>query len=48
MTVACGGGAVRVLAVQPAGKKRMSPHEWARGRGVATGDRFGTEAEPVP
>jgi methionyl-tRNA formyltransferase len=41
MTVACGGGgAVRIVAVQPAGKKRMSPEEWARGRGVAVGDRF--------
>jgi methionyl-tRNA formyltransferase len=41
MTVACGaGGAVRVVAVQPAGKKRMSPEEWARGRGLAVGDRF--------
>jgi methionyl-tRNA formyltransferase len=41
MTVKCGaGGAVRVVAVQPAGKKRMSPEEWARGRGIAVGDRF--------
>jgi methionyl-tRNA formyltransferase len=40
MTVACGGGAVQVLAVKPAGKRRMSPEEWARGRGVAVGDRF--------
>jgi methionyl-tRNA formyltransferase len=41
MTVKCGaGGAVRVVAVQPAGKKQMSPEEWARGRGVAVGDRF--------
>jgi methionyl-tRNA formyltransferase len=41
MTVACGGGgAVRIVAVQPAGKKRMSPDEWAHGRGLALGDRF--------
>jgi methionyl-tRNA formyltransferase len=40
MTVACGRDAVRVVAVQPAGKKRMSPDEWARGRGLAVGDRF--------
>jgi methionyl-tRNA formyltransferase len=41
MTVACGGGgALRIAAVQPAGKKRMSPDDWARGRGVAVGDRF--------
>jgi methionyl-tRNA formyltransferase len=41
MAVKCsGGGAVRITAVQPAGKKRMSPEQWARGRGVAVGDRF--------
>ena len=41
MMVKCGGGgAVRVVAVQPAGKKRLSPEEWARGRGVTVGDRF--------
>jgi methionyl-tRNA formyltransferase len=41
MTVVCGDGtAVRIVAVQPAGKKRMSPEAWARGRGVAVGDRF--------
>jgi methionyl-tRNA formyltransferase len=39
MTVVCGGGsAVRVVAVHPAGKKRMSPDDWARGRGIAVGD----------
>jgi methionyl-tRNA formyltransferase len=38
--VACGDGAVRILQIQPAGKKRMSGDEWARGRGVVTGDRF--------
>jgi methionyl-tRNA formyltransferase len=40
MIVACGGGAVRVTAVQPAGKRRQSPVEWANGRGIAVGDRF--------
>lgn len=40
MLVACGSGAVRVLIVQPAGKRRLSPLEWANGRGVAVGDRF--------
>jgi methionyl-tRNA formyltransferase len=41
MTVKCGGGgAARIVAVQPAGKKRMSPEQWARGRGIAVGDRF--------
>jgi methionyl-tRNA formyltransferase len=44
MVVACGSGAVRVLAVQPAGKRRLSPLEWAHGRGVAVGDRFDTSA----
>lgn len=44
MTVACGSGAVRVLAVQPAGKRRLSPLEWAHGRGVAVGDRFDTSS----
>jgi methionyl-tRNA formyltransferase len=42
MLVACGSGAVRVLAVQPAGKRRLAPLEWAHGRGVAVGDRFDT------
>ena len=40
MTVACGEGAVRVSVVQPAGRKRLSPAAWARGRGVHVGDRF--------
>jgi methionyl-tRNA formyltransferase len=41
MIVACGDGrAVRIAAIQPAGKRRMSPEAWARGRGVAVGDRF--------
>ena len=42
MVVSCGSGAVRVLAVQPAGKRRLAPLEWAHGRGVAVGDRFDT------
>ena len=40
MSVACGDGAVKLAAVQPAGKRRLSPNDWARGRGVAVGDRF--------
>ncbi len=40
MLVACGAGAVRVLSVQPSGKRRMDPLEWSRGRGVTEGDRF--------
>ena len=41
MVVACGAGAVRVLDIQPAGKKRIAPADWARGRGIAEGDRLG-------
>ena len=41
MTVTCGAGALRILAVQPAGKKRMTPEEWMRGRGLAAGDVLG-------
>lgn len=44
MTVACGAGALRILAVQPAGKRRLSPEEWMRGRGVSAGDRLGEGA----
>ena len=44
MLVACGGGAVRIAAVQPAGKRRLTPAEWMHGRGVAVGDRFDTSA----
>ena len=43
MIVACGAGAVRVLNIQPAGKKRLAPADWARGRGIAVGDRFDAE-----
>jgi methionyl-tRNA formyltransferase len=44
MLVACGGGAVRISLVQPAGKRRLAPQDWANGRGVAVGDRFDTTA----
>lgn len=40
MLVACHEGAVRILAVQPSGKRRLTPAEWANGRGVAVGDAF--------
>ncbi|MGH7637203.1 MAG: methionyl-tRNA formyltransferase [Gemmatimonadaceae bacterium] len=42
LVVACGerGTALRVLQVQPAGKKRMGGEDWLRGRGIALGDRF--------
>lgn len=42
MLVSAGRGAVRVLDAQPEGKRRLSAQEWARGRGVAVGDRLGT------
>ncbi|MFL5578696.1 MAG: methionyl-tRNA formyltransferase [Gemmatimonadaceae bacterium] len=41
LLVACGTGAVRILVAQPAGKRRLTAAEWARGRGVGVGDRFG-------
>ncbi|HKW49471.1 MAG TPA: methionyl-tRNA formyltransferase, partial [Gemmatimonadaceae bacterium] len=47
LTVACGEGAARITVVQPAGKRRLSPNEWARGRGVAIGDRFETAPAAV-
>jgi methionyl-tRNA formyltransferase len=48
MLVACGAGAVRITVVQPAGKRRLRPAEWANGRGVAVGDRFDTVAPASP
>lgn len=48
MLVACGGGAVRISAVQPEGKKRMAPTDWLRGRGIAVGDRFDTTDAAAP
>jgi methionyl-tRNA formyltransferase len=40
MVVACASGAMRVGSVQPAGKRRMPPVDWQRGRGIAPGQRF--------
>lgn len=40
MTVACDQGAIRIANVQPAGKRRIAPIEWLRGRGVAIGQRL--------
>ena len=42
MLVACGEGGVRVGYVHPSGKRRLAALDWAQGRGVAAGDRFGT------
>jgi methionyl-tRNA formyltransferase len=41
LTVKCGEDAVRVAMVQPAGKARMTPAAWARGRGVEVGAVLG-------
>ena len=41
MLVGCGTGAVRVAYVHPAGKRRLAALDWAQGRGIAVGDRFG-------
>lgn len=41
LLVACGGGAVWIREVKPAGKRRMTAGEWIRGRGAADGDRLG-------
>jgi methionyl-tRNA formyltransferase len=46
LLIACGEGAVRITAVQPSGKRRLTPAEWANGRGVAVGDRFDTSDGP--
>jgi len=40
MTIACGSGAVRISTVHPAGKRRLSPRQWASGRGIAVGERL--------
>jgi methionyl-tRNA formyltransferase len=39
-TVACGDGSIRIANVQPAGKRRIAPVEWLRGRGIAVGQRL--------
>jgi len=40
MILRCGKGAVRVREVQPAGKPRLTPVVWSRGRGITVGDWF--------
>jgi methionyl-tRNA formyltransferase len=40
MTVACGSGAVLIANVHPAGKRRIAPEEWLRGRGITLGERL--------
>ncbi|MDQ6689029.1 MAG: methionyl-tRNA formyltransferase [Gemmatimonadota bacterium] len=41
LIVACASDAVRITEVQPAGRSRMSAHDWVRGRGTKVGDRYG-------
>ena len=41
LIIACGLDALRISEVQPAGKSRMSAHDWAHGRGTAVGDIYG-------
>ena len=41
LLVACATGAVRIGSVLPAGRKRLTPREWAAGRGVSVGDILG-------
>jgi methionyl-tRNA formyltransferase len=40
MAVACADGAVQLTAIQPAGKRRLTPQELANGRGIALGERL--------
>jgi methionyl-tRNA formyltransferase len=40
MAVACGDGSAQVTVVQPSGKRRLTPAEWANGRGIAVGERL--------
>ena len=41
MLVACGAGTVLIACAQPAGRTRVDPEEWMRGRGIDVGERFG-------
>lgn len=41
MLVACGSGTVLVTCAQPAGRTRIDPAEWMRGRGIDVGERMG-------
>jgi methionyl-tRNA formyltransferase len=46
LLVACGGGEIEVLELQPAGKKRMPASSFLRGFRPEAGDRFGPEQAP--
>jgi methionyl-tRNA formyltransferase len=41
MQVACGTGIVTITCAQPAGRSRLDPEEWMRGRGIAVGETLG-------
>jgi methionyl-tRNA formyltransferase len=45
MVVACGGGAVRLLEVQPEDRRRMGADEYTRGARVRAGERLGEGPE---
>lgn len=40
LVIACGGGALALDEVQPAGKSRLPVGDWVRGRGISTGQRL--------
>jgi methionyl-tRNA formyltransferase len=46
--VATGSGALRVLQLQPEGRRAMSAREFLSGRRVAVGERFGSGVEESP
>jgi methionyl-tRNA formyltransferase len=46
--VACGGGEVEILEIQPAGKEAMSASEFLRGHPLSPGDRFGPRPGSAP
>ncbi|MBK5188788.1 MAG: methionyl-tRNA formyltransferase [Gemmatimonadaceae bacterium] len=41
MLIACGTRYVLITCAQPAGRKRIDPETWMRGRGIEVGERFG-------
>jgi methionyl-tRNA formyltransferase len=40
MLIACGSGTVLISCAQPAGRTRVDPAEWMRGRGIDVGERL--------
>jgi methionyl-tRNA formyltransferase len=46
LRVACGTGALRIVRLQPAGKRLMSAGEFLRGHPAQPGQRFGANLEP--